>query len=140
MICALCNQGLPIEAFYPSEFRGNRKPRCKECRKAMKKSRSKLKGDIVKIGDMLYISKQGFFGIYWTPNMLSILKRHYPSSPNSDVCEMLGVSERTMIRKAREIGLEKSDDYISNNAKVKSLMGIVSRRKIEKSNGKSLQC
>lgn len=130
MICVKCNKDLPIESFYPSEFRGNRKPRCKECHKAMKKSRAKLKGDIVKIDDRLYISKRGFFAIYWTPNMISILKRHYPNSPNSEVCEMLCVSERTLLRKAKELGLKKCKEYINNNVKIRSLLGNIKWRKM----------
>ena len=130
MICSKCNRDLPIESFYPSEFRGNRKPRCKECHKAMKKSRAKLKGEVVKKDDRLYISKRGFFAIYWTPNMISILKRHYPNSPNSEVCEMLGVSERTLLRKAKELGLEKSEEYINNNVKIRSLLGNIKWRKM----------
>ena len=130
MRCSKCNRDLPIESFYPSEFRGNRKPRCKECHKAMKKSRARLKGEVVKKDDRLYISKRGFFAIYWTPNMISILKRHYPNSPNSDVCEMLGVSENTMYRKARELGLKKSEEYINNNAKIRSLLGNIKWRKM----------
>lgn len=137
MICKICNRDLPEEFFYPSEFRGNRKPRCKGCHKAMKKSRATLKGDIVKVGERLYVSKRGFYGIFWTPNMISILKRHYPNSPNSEVCEMLGVSERTLVRKARELGLEKSEEYISNNAKVKSLMGIITQRKNKQQYGRN---
>lgn len=129
MICRICNRDLPIESFYPSEFRKGRRPRCKECTKEIKKSRAKLKGDIVRVGDKLYISKRGFYGIYWTPNMISILKRHYPNSPNSEVCEMLGVSERTMNRKARELGLSKTQEYINKSAKVKSLFGLLARRK-----------
>ena len=130
MICCKCKQDLPEESFYPSELRGRRKPRCKECHKAMKRSKARLKGDIVKVGERLYVSRRGFFAIYWTPNMLSILKRHFPNSPNSEVCEMLGVSERTMVKKARELGLYKSQEYISNNAKIKSLMGNIKWRKI----------
>ena len=96
----------------------------------MKRSKARLKGDIVKVGDRWYVSKRGFYAIYWTPNMLSILKRHFPNSPNSEVCEMLGIPERTMVRKARELGLYKSQEYINSNAKVKSLLGVLAKRKI----------
>lgn len=132
MICCICNQDLPEELFYPSEFRGNRRPRCKECHKAKKKSRATLNGEIVKVDDRLYVSKRGFYGIYWTPNMISILKRYYPNSPNREVCEMLGVSERTMSRKAKELGLSKSKEYINSNAKIKSLMGVLAVRRNKK--------
>ena len=130
MICAKCNQALPIESFYQSEFRGNRKPRCKECHKEMKKSRARLKGEVVKKDDTLYISKRGFFAIYWTPNLISILNRHYPNSPNSEVCEMIGVSESTMYRKVKELGLKKSEEYINNNVKIRSFLGNIKWRKM----------
>lgn len=128
--CCKCGKMLPAESFYPSELKDHRKPRCKDCHKAMKKSRARLKGEIVKKDDRLYISKRGFFAIYWTPNMISILKRHYPNLPNSEVCEMIGVSESTMYRKVKELGLKKSEEYVNNNAKIRSLLGNIRWRKM----------
>jgi DNA-binding Lrp family transcriptional regulator len=61
--------------------------------------------------------------------MLSELKRYFPNSPNREVAELLGVSERTMIRKARELGLVKEKKYISKNATTKSLCGVLARQR-----------
>ena len=114
MICCICGQDLPEESFYPSEFRGNRKARCKECHKERKRKLSKLNEGVVQRGTRLVIRKDGISRIYWNGNMLSELKRYFPNSPNKEVAELLGVSESTMIRKARELGLSKEKRYISD--------------------------
>ena len=43
--------------------------------------------------------------IFWNGNMLSIMRRHYHNTLNRELAEMLGVSERSVTRKAREMGL-----------------------------------
>lgn len=116
MICCICNKDLPEEAFYPSEFRGGRKPRCKECRKARKKKLNKLNDGIVQMGTRLIIRKDGISRIYWSGNMISELKRYYPTTKNSELVDYFGVSERTLTRKARELGLVKSKSFISKMA------------------------
>lgn len=138
MICCICNKDLPIDAFYPSEFRGNRKLRCKECRKERKRELNKLNDGIVMKGRRLVIRENCITRIYWSPNMLSELKRYFPTSPNKEVAELLGVSERTMQRKAKELGLTKNKRYISETATTKSLYGVLARKRNEKYNGKSL--
>lgn len=50
--------------------------------------------------------------IFWNKDMLDILKRYYPTTKNDEVAEMCGVSPRTMIRKARELGLQKNKDFV----------------------------
>ena len=50
--------------------------------------------------------------ICWTPDMLSLLKRKFATTLNDDLVGMLGVSLRTMLRKARELGLEKDPDWL----------------------------
>ena len=44
--------------------------------------------------------------------MLSIMRRYYHNTINRDLAEMLGVSERTVVRKARELGLNKDADFM----------------------------
>lgn len=51
--------------------------------------------------------------IHWSEAMLSYLKRHYATTKNDDLVEYLGVSKRTMIRKARELGLEKDHEWFA---------------------------
>ena len=50
--------------------------------------------------------------IYWTGQMLSDLRRLYPTTKNEMVAEVCGVSVRTMIRKARELGLQKDEAWL----------------------------
>lgn len=51
--------------------------------------------------------------IFWNANMLEYLRRHYPTTLNEELAEILGVSSRTMIRKARELGLEKNPEWLA---------------------------
>jgi hypothetical protein len=44
--------------------------------------------------------------------MLSLLERYYPTTKNEEVAEIIGVSSRTLIRKARELGLSKDPDWL----------------------------
>lgn len=50
--------------------------------------------------------------IFWSPAMLSYLRRHYPGTLNEELAACLGVSQRTLIRKARELGLEKDTEWL----------------------------
>lgn len=49
--------------------------------------------------------------VVWTPEMVKLLKSFYPTMMNRDLAKLLGVSMRTTIRKARELGLEKVPDF-----------------------------
>lgn len=50
--------------------------------------------------------------IHWSPAMLDYLRRSYARTKNQDLADYLGVSMRTMIRKARELGLEKDPRWL----------------------------
>lgn len=52
--------------------------------------------------------------IYWSPDMLSLLRREFSTSFNEELAGMLGVSLRTMIRKARELGLTKDPKWLAD--------------------------
>ena len=52
--------------------------------------------------------------IFWNGNMLSIMRRHYHNTLNRELAEMLGVSERSVTRKAREMGLEKDKSFVAS--------------------------
>ena len=49
---------------------------------------------------------------YWSPQMISTLRRLFPVTQNSEVAQMCGVSDSVMSRKARELGLKKNPDYV----------------------------
>ena len=127
MICCICRKDLPEEAFYPSELRKCRKPRCKECHKARKRKLNKLNDGIVQMGTRLIVRKDGISRIYWSSNMVSELKRYYPTTKNSELVDYFGVSERTLTRKARELGLVKSKQHISEISTENSIQGYVAR-------------
>ena len=50
--------------------------------------------------------------IHWNGNMISFLRRHFATTLNEEMADCLGVSMRTMIRKARELGLEKDPEWL----------------------------
>ena len=52
--------------------------------------------------------------IYWSSSMLQHLRRHFATTTNADLAIDLGVSVRTLIRKARELGLAKSPEWFSD--------------------------
>ena len=132
MICCICNQDLPEESFYPSELKDNRKPRCKECHKNRKRELNKLNDGIVPKGTHLIIRKDGISRIYWSGNMLSELKRYYPTTKNSELADYFGVSQRTINRKASELGLAKNKNFISEIAKENGIYGKVTKNRNHK--------
>lgn len=127
MICCICGQDLPEESFYPSELKGHRKPRCKECHKARKRRLNKLNEGIVQRGNRLIIRKDGISRIYWSGNMLSELKRYYPTTKNSELADYFGVSQRTINRKAAELGLTKSKQFIADVSKENGYYALVKK-------------
>lgn len=49
--------------------------------------------------------------------MLNILRDFFPSMFNKPLAKWLGVSQRTMLRKARELGLEKREGFLEDRRK-----------------------
>jgi len=50
----------------------------------------------------------------WTPEMIRTLTELFPVSYNKVLASQLGVSWRTLLRKARELNLEKEPDFLEN--------------------------
>ncbi|MCR5578701.1 MAG: hypothetical protein K6F74_05750 [Prevotella sp.] len=50
--------------------------------------------------------------IFWSASMLDYLRRHFATTLNEELAGCLGVSQRTMIRKARELGLTKDEAWL----------------------------
>ena len=50
--------------------------------------------------------------IFWNKDMLDYLRQHFPTSLNEELAGCLGVSVRTLIRKARELGLSKNPRWL----------------------------
>lgn len=51
--------------------------------------------------------------IYWTKDMLDYLHRHFATTINEELAGCVGVSVRTLIRKARELGLRKDPRWLA---------------------------
>ena len=52
------------------------------------------------------------YGITWTPSMLTMIKALFPITFDSSLALCLRVSKRSLIRKARELGLEKEPGFV----------------------------
>ena len=61
--------------------------------------------------------KKERYGIEWTPQMMKTLTDFFPSMFNKPLAKWLGVSQRTMLRKARELGLEKREGFLEDQRK-----------------------
>ena len=51
--------------------------------------------------------------IFWTKDMLDYLCRHFATTLNEELAGCIGVSPRTLIRKARELGLQKDPVWLT---------------------------
>lgn len=51
--------------------------------------------------------------IYWSGDMLSLLRREFPTTINEELAGMLGISARSVTRKAAELGLKKNQDWLT---------------------------
>lgn len=52
------------------------------------------------------------YGLVWTPPMLTLLRALYPITFNRPLAATLGVSPSALIRKARELGIEKAPGFL----------------------------
>lgn len=52
----------------------------------------------------------------WSQAKLETMRREFPTTTNEDLAIDLGVSQRTLIRKARELGLEKDPNWLREKA------------------------
>ena len=68
--------------------------------------------------------------IFWNTQMIDYLRRHFPTTLNEELAGCLGVSPRTMIRKARELGLEKDPEWLAAVwEERRKLAHVISKRK-----------
>jgi hypothetical protein len=74
------------------------------------------------------ITKRRTAGIEWTDEMIDIISSKFATSFNRELAEELGASMRTMLRKARKLGLEKETEFLNKNRKEISRMAKESRR------------
>lgn len=72
--------------------------------------------------------------IYWSTAMLDYLRRHFPTTKNDELAGCLGVSHRTMIRKARELGLQKDPVWLQQVWDAHRLMAHAANTKMRNPN------
>ena len=61
--------------------------------------------------------KKDHYGIVWTDEQLKLLRDFFPTMFNRPLAIWIGVSMRTLIRKARELGLEKKPGFLTERRK-----------------------
>ena len=61
--------------------------------------------------------KKRSYGIVWTDGMIELLKTYFPTMTNLSLSRLIGVSVRTLNRKAAELGLQKAPDFLEINAR-----------------------
>ena len=68
--------------------------------------------------------------IFWNTTMLDYVKQHYARTLNEELAGCLGVSVRTLIRKARDLGLKKDEGWLCKVRDERRMLAYaVSRRK-----------
>ena len=72
--------------------------------------------------------------LYWSSAMIEKLRRLFPTTSNEDVAAELGVSNKTMRTKAKELGLTKDPSYISEISREKQRFGNLIPKKITRPN------
>jgi Zn-dependent peptidase ImmA (M78 family) len=60
--------------------------------------------------------------------MLSELKRYYPTTKNAELADYFGVSQRTINRKAAELGLTKNKQFIANVATENGYLALIKQK------------
>ena len=114
-VCPCCGRKLWLRDYYKDKY-GNVSSYCKECVKAKKRAeyatgRKKPDGIRMDLSTGRVYEKDGSTKrIFWSKQMCDDLKRLFPTTKNDDLAQYLGVSVRTMIRKARKLGIEKDKD------------------------------
>lgn len=77
-------------------------------------------------------SENGNARNWWSPQMLDDMKRLFPYKSNKFMCEYLNVSSASLGRKARELGLKKDKEYISEICRCHAREQWLSRNKEKK--------
>ena len=72
--------------------------------------------------------KQRTNGINWTMEMILKLQKKFPTTYNATLATELNISMRTLIRKARELGLEKEPNFFEIRRKEISVKAKKARR------------
>ncbi len=117
-VCPHCGRKLWLRDFYLLKS-GNYSSWCKDCERQNKREwyqKNRKVPDGVKMDPStgLLLQHEGFVRrIFWNRRMIDDLRRYYPTTKNEELAGIFGVSVRTIIRKARELGLQKNQEWLS---------------------------
>lgn len=120
-ICPKCGRSLWLRDYYRLAT-GWLSPYCKECTRAAKREEYARNR---KVPNRLYQDDRGRLvehkdcstKIHWSEYMEQKLKRLFPTTKNEDLAIEFNMSPRTVIRKAREMGLEKDKAWMQAHAR-----------------------
>lgn len=130
-VCPTCGRLLWRKDFYPLKGKCITAD-CKECYRAKRRAKYQKKHK-----DGLYLDKEGRPVEYhnghrcfvWSPQMISDLKRFYPTTPNEELAGIFMMSKTTVARKAKELGITKDKDWMQKQAKEHAFMGGYANKK-----------
>lgn len=77
---------------------------------------------------------EGGVAFFWSPQMIDDLKRLFPCTANDDVAEYFNVSQSTIHRKARQLGLRKDPEYLRERDKL-AVRSMHFKNKIHRNDG-----
>ena len=120
-VCPHCGKKLWLRDFYPIRANGGHSSWCKDCQKQNKRywyEKNHRVPDGIRIdpsSGRLFEHRGYARRIFWNKKMIDDLRRLYATTKNDDLADIIGVSPRTLIRKARELGLEKDKAWQHGN-------------------------
>ena len=76
--------------------------------------------------------------IFWTEQMLSIMRRYYSTCTDREVAGMLGLTTTTIRKKARLMRLKKSDAYLKGLRSKAGKVGVIIRELKKKKRNKNV--
>lgn len=130
-ICTRCKQEFPLSNFYC--YNGKCCCYCKKCASYLRnhpighpigKYIDKETGKV-----MYYKSNRGRPGIYWSPYMLWMMRKHYANTTNAELAELLGVTVNMVSQKAHKLGLYKSTKHRRNIGRENVINKTINQRK-----------
>ena len=127
--CSVCGEVKPLSEFYTYKYKGRKYTRgfCNACdlRKRRERYREKHPGGLTYDRDTgkLWLRKGRGRSLVWTSQMLSDMRRLFPTTRNDELAGVLGLAVRTVVRKAREMGLEKDKEWLRTIWKTNIRMG-----------------
>ena len=119
--CTKCGQYLYLGQFYKSSDKRSHPDgydcQCKECRKQQKRdqyARTRKVPDGVRVNsEGIRVVHNGLSTrIHWTETQIREFQQRFPVTLNEDLAIDFGCSLRTIVRRAREMGLEKNKVWL----------------------------